>query len=33
MQAITKSLPLDRFMTTEITPLTRHPSDPAIAQA
>jgi muconolactone delta-isomerase len=33
MQAITESLPLDPFMTTEITPLSRHPSDPAIAQA
>jgi len=31
MQAIIKSLPLDPYMTTEITPLTRHPSDPALA--
>jgi muconolactone delta-isomerase len=31
MQAILKSLPLDPFMTVEITPLTEHPSDPAIA--
>jgi muconolactone delta-isomerase len=31
MQAIVKSLPLDPFMTTEITPLTQHPSDPATA--
>jgi muconolactone delta-isomerase len=31
MQAIAKSLPLDPWMTTEITPLTPHPSDPAVA--
>jgi len=31
MQAIVKSLPLDPFMTTEITPLAEHPSDPAIS--
>jgi muconolactone delta-isomerase len=31
MQAIMKSLPLDPFMTVETTPLTEHPSDPAIA--
>ena len=31
MQAIVKSLPLDPWMTTEITPLTPHPSDPAVA--
>jgi muconolactone delta-isomerase len=31
MQAIVKSLPLDPYMTTDITPLTRHPSDPALA--
>lgn len=31
MQAIAKSLPLDPWMTTEITPLTQHPSDPAIS--
>jgi muconolactone delta-isomerase len=30
MQAIVESLPLYAMMTTEITPLTRHPSDPAI---
>jgi len=29
MQAILKSLPLDVWMTEEITPLTAHPSDPA----
>jgi muconolactone delta-isomerase len=29
MQAIVESLPLDPYMTTEITPLTKHPSDPA----
>jgi len=33
MQAIVKSLPLDPFMTTEITPLTKHPSDPGIERA
>ncbi|HUA31049.1 MAG TPA: muconolactone Delta-isomerase family protein [Streptosporangiaceae bacterium] len=31
MQAILKSLPLDPFMTVETTPLSKHPSDPAIA--
>ncbi len=31
MQAMVKSLPLDPWMTTEITPLTLHPSDPAVA--
>jgi muconolactone delta-isomerase len=31
VQAIVKSLPLDPWMTTEITPLTPHPSDPAVA--
>lgn len=31
MQAILTSLPLDRWMTTETTPLSEHPSDPAIA--
>ena len=31
MQAMVKSLPLDPWMTTEITPLTPHPSDPAVA--
>jgi muconolactone delta-isomerase len=30
MQAILKSLPLDSWMTVETTPLTRHPSDPAM---
>jgi muconolactone delta-isomerase len=30
MQAIVKSLPLDPWMTTEIMPLTPHPSDPAV---
>jgi muconolactone delta-isomerase len=30
MQAIVKSLPLDPWMTTEITLLTPHPSDPAV---
>jgi len=30
MQAILKSLPLDPWMTVETTPLTRHPSDPAV---
>jgi muconolactone delta-isomerase len=30
MQAILKSLPLDPWMTVETTPLTRHPSDPAM---
>lgn len=29
MRAIVASLPLDPWMTTEITPLTAHPSDPA----
>ena len=31
MRAIVASLPLDPWMTTEITPLTAHPSDPASA--
>jgi muconolactone delta-isomerase len=31
MHAILKSLPLDAWMTVETTPLTRHPSDPALA--
>ena len=31
MQAIVRSLPLDAWMTTEITPLTTHPSDPVLA--
>jgi muconolactone delta-isomerase len=30
MQAILKSLPLDPWMTVETTPLTPHPSDPAM---
>jgi muconolactone delta-isomerase len=30
MQAILKSLPLDRWMTVETTPLSQHPSDPAL---
>jgi muconolactone delta-isomerase len=29
LQAILKSLPMDKWMTTETTPLTEHPSDPA----
>ena len=33
MQDIVKSLPFDPYMTTEITPLTKHPSDPASAPA
>jgi muconolactone delta-isomerase len=31
MEAIVVSLPLDRFMTTDTTPLTPHPSDPPAA--
>jgi muconolactone delta-isomerase len=31
MQAILQSLPLDPWMTDETTPLTPHPSDPALA--
>ena len=30
MEAIVKSLPLDTWMTTHITPLTPHPSDPVV---
>jgi muconolactone delta-isomerase len=30
MQAIVKSLPMDPWMTVETTPLSRHPSDPAL---
>ena len=30
MQAILKSLPPDPWMTVETTPLSRHPSDPAM---
>jgi muconolactone delta-isomerase len=33
MQRIVKSLPLDPYLTTQITPLTKHPSDPASAPA
>jgi muconolactone delta-isomerase len=32
MQAIVRSLPLDPWMTTDITPLSTHPSDPVLAQ-
>jgi len=31
MRAIVASLPLSAWMTTEITPLTPHPSDPLLA--
>jgi muconolactone delta-isomerase len=31
MQAIVRSLPLDSWMTTQITPLTPHPSDPVVS--
>lgn len=33
MQAIVTSLPLDPWMVTQVTPLTEHPSDPALGQA
>ena len=33
MQAIIESLPLDSWMTTEITPLTPHPSDPGVVRS
>ena len=33
LQAILKSLPMDKWITTETTPLTEHPNDPARAQA
>jgi muconolactone delta-isomerase len=33
LQAILKSLPMDKWMTTETTPLTEHPNDPARAGA
>src|SRR5215469_11180613 len=33
MQAIVKSLPLDRWMTTQTTPLTSHPNDPAVTSS
>ena len=29
LQAMLKSLPMDKWMTTETTPLTGHPNDPA----
>ena len=32
MQSIVESLPLNVWMTTEITPLTQHPSDPATSR-
>jgi muconolactone delta-isomerase len=32
MQAILESLPLDSWMTVETTPLTQHPSDPALTR-
>ena len=33
MRAIVTSLPLDSWMSTQITPLTPHPSDPAAASS
>jgi muconolactone delta-isomerase len=33
LHAILKSLPMDKWMTTETTPLTEHPNDPARAGA
>ena len=33
LQAFLKSLPMDKWMTTETTPLTEHPNDPARAGA
>jgi muconolactone delta-isomerase len=33
MQAIVNSLPLDFWMTTQITPLTPHPSDPVVSRS
>jgi muconolactone delta-isomerase len=33
LQTILKSLPMDKWMTTETTPLTEHPNDPARAGA
>jgi muconolactone delta-isomerase len=33
LQTILKSLPMDKWMTTEATPLTEHPNDPARAGA
>ncbi len=32
LQAILESLPMDKWMTTETTPLTEHPNDPAKAE-
>jgi muconolactone delta-isomerase len=32
LQTMLKALPMDRWMTTETTPLTQHPSDPAGAE-
>jgi muconolactone delta-isomerase len=32
LQAILKSLPMDKWMTTQATPLTEHPNDPANSQ-
>jgi muconolactone delta-isomerase len=32
LQALLKSLPMDKWMTTETTPLTEHPNDPAHAE-
>ena len=31
MEAIVRTLPLDSWMTTDITPLSTHPSDPVLA--
>jgi muconolactone delta-isomerase len=33
MRAILKSLPLEAWMTVDTTPLTPHPSDPALARS
>jgi muconolactone delta-isomerase len=33
LQALLESLPMDRWMTTEMTPLTEHPNDPVSAAA
>jgi muconolactone delta-isomerase len=33
MQAIVRSLPLDPWMTTDITPLSTHPGDPVLARS
>lgn len=33
MEAIVRSLPMSRWLTTEITPLTPHPNDPAVTKA